>query len=233
MLERRPGKGWLALIGGGEFSFGETEEADAAWLDKAKDGAVGFVPAASGSAEYGEHLSTYLEETFGRTAETVPIYRARDAGRGRNLERLASSAAVYLGGGVSDHLLEALSGSLAEKALLDYFESDGVVVAIAAAAQACGAKVRSLLGREVLDGLGWLPGGFVETNFEPEHDRRLRKMMQLDEIQWGLALPAGSAVLFGPDGGITTIGESWVLHSAEGELQPLGEPVDLDSEKVN
>ncbi len=233
MLERRPGKGWLALIGGGEFSFGETEEADAAWLDKVRDGSVGFVPAASGSSEYGEHLSTYLEETFGRTVETVPIYRSRDASRGRNLERLASSAAIYLGGGVADHLLETLVGSPAEKALLDYFEADGVVVAIAAAAQACGAKVRTLLGREVIDGLGWLPGGVVEANFAPEHDRRLRKMLELPGIDWGLALPAGSAVIFGPDGSIATIGESWVLHETNGEMQPLGEPVDLDSEDVN
>ena len=35
--ERIDGSGWLVLIGGGEFSFEETEQADAAWLGKLSD----------------------------------------------------------------------------------------------------------------------------------------------------------------------------------------------------
>ena len=42
-------KGWLALLGGGEFTFGETEEADRAWLERCPAGPIGFLPAASGS----------------------------------------------------------------------------------------------------------------------------------------------------------------------------------------
>ena len=34
-LRRIQGDGWLVLIGGGEFSFGETLEVDRAWLAKA------------------------------------------------------------------------------------------------------------------------------------------------------------------------------------------------------
>ena len=33
-LARPPGGGWLALLGGGEFSFGETLDADQAWVEK-------------------------------------------------------------------------------------------------------------------------------------------------------------------------------------------------------
>ena len=29
---RIPGQGWLALLGGGEFSFGQTVDADFAWV---------------------------------------------------------------------------------------------------------------------------------------------------------------------------------------------------------
>ena len=36
-----PTPGWLALLGGGEFSFGETEDADQAWLDKVPPGPIG------------------------------------------------------------------------------------------------------------------------------------------------------------------------------------------------
>jgi hypothetical protein len=35
--------GWLALLGGGEFSFGETLAADRAWLAKAAPGPIGFL----------------------------------------------------------------------------------------------------------------------------------------------------------------------------------------------
>ncbi len=68
-LAGRPGAGWIALIGGGEFSFGETEIADGAWLDKTPPGSVGFLPAASGSTEYGTHFATYLRESAGRDVE--------------------------------------------------------------------------------------------------------------------------------------------------------------------
>ena len=136
-LRRPAGDGWLALIGGGEFSFGETLDADAAWVEKTPPGAIGFVPAASGSIDYGGHFAAYLDAEFGRAVETIPIYRDRDARRGRNAERIAAAAAVYLGGGVTDHLLEALggpAGSPAAAALAARLAGGGVVVAIAAAA---------------------------------------------------------------------------------------------------
>ncbi len=58
-------------------------------------------------------------------------------------------------------------------------------------------------------------------------------MLKLPEVRWGLALPAGSAVLFGPAGAVTTVGESWLIHSPESELEPFGEPDGLDSDEVN
>ena len=82
-LRRPAGGGWLVLVGGGEFSFGETLDADAAWLEvsgaggggrragggttgggttgEAAGGHVGFIPAASGSVDYGHHFADYLE----------------------------------------------------------------------------------------------------------------------------------------------------------------------------
>ena len=106
------------LLGGGEFSFGETEAADRAWLAKLPgDAKVGFLPAASGSKEYGGHFANYLHDGFGRAVETIPIYRARDARRGKNCERIADCGALYLGGGVADHLLDALAGTPAAEAL--------------------------------------------------------------------------------------------------------------------
>jgi len=222
---RLPGGGWIALIGGGEFTFEETLDADAAWLDKVPaelaGRPVGFVPAASGSTDYGEHFARYLGEVFEREVVTIPIYRPRDARRAKNLERIEESSAVYLGGGVADHLLDALSGSPAAEALAGRLAAGGVVAAIAAAAQALGAVARSIRPGQTIPGLGWLPAGAVEPNFDPGHDRRLRKLLQAPDARWGLGLATGSCLLLGPEGAIEAIGECWTLDGPEGELEKL------------
>lgn len=221
-LRRIPGDGWLCLLGGGEFSFGETLEADAAWLDKTAPGTVGFVPAASGSNEYGYHFAEYLSEDFDREVETIPIYRERDARRGKNLERLRTAAAVYLGGGVPDHLLDAVTDTPAVEVLTDVvIRQGGVVVAIAAAAQAVAQGVRSIFRGNVLPGFGWLPQGVVDPNFDPAHDRRLRELVSTLGLEWGLGIPAGAAVLLGPDEQVEIVGTAFLLEGEDGDLVPL------------
>lgn len=220
---RFAGDGWLALLGGGEFSFGETEDADRAWLAKTGEGTVGFVPAASGSIDYGEHFAEYLDEVFDREVETIPVYRPRDARRGRNRARVLESAAVYLGGGVADQLLEAVIHSSVAEALKELVEGGGIVAANAAAAQACGEWVRALRGESFLEGLRWLSGGVVETNFDPGHDRRLRQLLQRPGVRWGLGIPPGAAVLLGPAGAVEIVGTVFALRDADDDFEILGE----------
>jgi uncharacterized membrane protein len=90
----------LVLIGGGEFSFGETREIDEFLLRSmpADRRTVAFIPAASGSAEYAGHFGKYLEG-IDPTVETVnvPIYRGRDSRRQKNLTLLQSAGVIYLG----------------------------------------------------------------------------------------------------------------------------------------
>jgi cyanophycinase-like exopeptidase len=221
-LARQDGAGWLALLGGGEFTFDETLGADRAWLGKAAPGPIGFIPAASGSSDYGHHLATYFGETFDREVEVIPIYRPRDGRRGRNAERILACPAVYLGGGVTDHLLEALAGTPALAALETKLREGGVVVAIAAAAQCAGAFARSIRGGERIPGLGWLPNAVVEPNFDPGHDRRLRKLLTAPGVTGGLGIPAGSAVLLGPDGAVEVEGTAFRVSGAEGDLEVIG-----------
>lgn len=223
-VARIAGDGWLVLIGGGEFSFEETEAADGAWLGKLPvpaEAPVAFLPTASGSQDYANHFAVYLDEYFERACETVPVFRGRDVRRARNLERLAEAPAVYLGGGVVDQLLETVTGSPTEEALAARLRDGGVVVAIAAAAQACGTIARGLRGGRTLDGFGWLPGGVVETNFEPGHDRRLRRLLGHPKVSWGVGLPAGSALLLGPGGAVETVGPCYLAHDANGPLTRL------------
>ena len=229
MIERIPGRGWLALLGGGEFSFGETLLADRAWLAKCADGPVGFVPAASDSSDYGRHFAQYFADGFGREVETIPVYRSRDARRGKNSERIAACAAVYVGGGVTDHLLDALLDSPVLAALTARLRDGGMVVTIAASAQAAGAVTRSIFGARALAGLGWLPGGVVEPNFDPAHDRRLRRSLEIPGARWGLGIPAGSALLLGPEGAVECVGTAFALAGPDADFQVLQETVGADS----
>jgi len=224
MIERIAGQGWLALLGGGEFSFGETFDADEAWVAKTPPGPIGFIPAASGSNDYVRHFGEYVSEELGRELEVIPIYRSRDSRRGRNAERIAAVSAVYLGGGVADHLLDALAGSPAAEALTKKIQTGGMVVAIAAAAQAAGRIARSIAPGQTIPGLGWLPEGVVEPNFDPGHDRRLRKLLELPGIRWGLGIPPESAVLLGPDGVVEIVGSAFYVEGPAGEMEVLEEP---------
>jgi cyanophycinase-like exopeptidase len=223
-MGRIAGDGWLALLGGGEFSFGETFDADEVWAAKAAPGPVGFIPAASGSNDYARLFGDYLREELERELEIIPIYRSRDSRRGRNAERISAVPAVYLGGGVADHLLEALDGSPAVEALTAKLRTGGVVVAIAAAAQAAGRVVRSIAPGRVLPGFGWLPEGVVEPNFDPGHDRRLRKLLEQEGVRWGLGIPPESAVLLGPGGVVEVVGTAFYVEGSAGEMEVLEGP---------
>ncbi|MEO1086907.1 MAG: Type 1 glutamine amidotransferase-like domain-containing protein, partial [Acidobacteriota bacterium] len=226
-MRRLPGEGWLALIGGGEFSFEETEHADAAWLAKRpvdpdkgeadENDAVGFVPAASGSEDYANHFTIYFDEYFDRQVVTLPLYRGRDARRGKNVERIQAVGDLYLAAGVADHLLDALRDTPSLDAMLEKIRGGGTVAAIAAGAQALGVVVKSLFRGKLLDGFGWLPGGVVETNFEPKSasERRLRKLLEHPRVTWGLGIAASSVVLLGPDGEVEVFGQAWILTSAD------------------
>lgn len=218
-ISRIGNQGCLALIGGGEFSFGETLDADRAWLERLTPGPIGFLPTASGSTDYGTHFSQYLQESFEREVKVIPIYRSRDARRGKNLERIEQCSAVYVGGGIADELVDTLAESPALEAMAHLLATGRTVVAIAAAAQAFGVLTRSFRGQSDLPGFGWLPHGVIEPNFDPGHDRRLRRLMGGPAVRWGAGLPAGSALLMGPEKKNRFIGTAFVLRDADADFE--------------
>ncbi len=221
MIDRRPAGGWLVLLGGGEFSYGDTEEMDRLWLEKAPEGKVGFIPAASGSDEYGGHFAAYLSDFFGREAETIPLYRARDGRRGKNVERLKEAPILYLGGGVTDHLLDAVLSTPALEAMEGKLEEGGMIVAMAAAASAVGTIARSVFRSRPLEGLGWLSDTAVETNFSLDRDRRVRKLQATSEIRYAIGLSPESALFLGPQGAMEVLGEVYRAEGPEGDWVPF------------
>lgn len=203
----------LVLIGGGEFSFGETREIDAELLAKMPPDrrTIAFIPTASGSAEYAQHIGKYFRELdSGVDVVNVPIYRGRDSRRQKSLNTIMNAGMIYLGGGVTNSLLETIRESPVDLALRDAAAHGAVVAAIGAAASCFGTQTRDMRGGGALTGLGWLAGTAVETGFEPENDVTLRRLMSLPDVRLGLGIPARTAVVIGPGGAGTVIGEGQV-----------------------
>ncbi len=200
----------LVLIGGGEFSFGETREIDEYLLSQMPPDrrTVAFLPTASGSPEYALHLGRYFK-TLDPSIETVnvPIYRGRDSRRQKNLNMILSAGMVYLGGGVTNQLLATMHESAADIALRDAAVNGTVIAAIGAAASCFGRHARDMRGvMPAIDGLAWLPETVVETGFDPADDDMLRRLMSLPDVRLGIGIPTSTALAIGSDGTSQVIG---------------------------
>ena len=200
----------LALIGGGEFSFGETREIDELLLARmpADRRTIAFLPTASGSAEYAVHLGEYLRK-LDPSVEVinVPIYRGRDARRPKNLNAILGAGMVYLGGGVTNNLLATIRESPVDIAMRDAAEGGAVIAAIGAAASCFGIHARDMRGGTALPALGWLANTVVDTGFDPEDDVALRRLMSLPGVELGLGIPPKTALVIDGRGEGSIAGE--------------------------
>jgi len=204
----------LVLIGGGEFSFGETREIDQMLLSRMPSDkrTVAFLPTASGSAEYAGHFGTYLRGLDPAvTVMNVPLYRGRDNRRQKNLAAILNAGMVYLGGGVTNNLAPMLRESPAELAMRDAAANGVVIAAIGAAASCFGTSARDMRGNSsAIAALGWLANTVIDTTFDPKNDTALRRLMSLPDVKLGLGIPAKTALVIGRDGNTEIIGEGQV-----------------------
>lgn len=211
----------LVLIGGGEFSFGETREIDQYLLSQMPRDrrTVAFIPAASGSPEYAVHIGRYFKE-IDPSIETinVPIYRGRDSRRQKNVNMILSAGMVYLGGGVTNQLLATLHESAADLAMRDAASRGTVIAAIGAAASCFGVHVRDMRGVvPSIDGLGWLRDTVVETGFAADNDEPLRRLMSLPDVRLGIGIPSSTALAIDSEGATEVIGVGNVAAFRKGQ----------------
>ena len=207
----------LVLIGGGEFSFGETREIDEFLLAQLPRDrrTVAFLPTASGSPEYAQHLGKYFHE-IDPAVETIniPIYRGRDNRRQKNLNAILGAGMVYLGGGVTNNLLGTLRESAAEIALRDAAANGTVIAAIGAAASCFGTHARDMRGVTAsVDALGWLANTVVDAGFD---DTSLRRLLSLPDVRLGIGIPAKTALAIRRDGTTQVIGEGQIAAYRRG-----------------
>ncbi len=200
----------LVLIGGGEFSFGETREIDEMLIARMPPDrrTIAFIPAASGSAEYAQHIGKYFKQ-IDASVETVnvPIYRGRDSRRQKNVNMLLSAGMIYIGGGVTNQLLATMYESAADVALRDAAANGTVIAAIGAAASSFGIQARDMRNATpAIPGLGWLRGTVVETSFSTDSDEGLRRLMSLPDVHLGIGIPQRTALVIGPGGATEVVG---------------------------
>ncbi|HVR44968.1 MAG TPA: Type 1 glutamine amidotransferase-like domain-containing protein [Thermoanaerobaculia bacterium] len=209
-LPGKPSAGWLVLIGGGEFSFGETAEIDRFLLDHMPSGRrrIAFIPTASGSPDYARHLGSYFRQLDpSLEVVNVPVYRARDLRRARNLETIRSAGMVYVGGGVTNLIAETLRGTATEEAMREALESGAVVAGIGAGGASFGSfAIDAHRPGSAVRGFGWIPGAAVETAFDPERGDPLARLMSLTEVTLGLGIPVRTALAIAPDRSGTILG---------------------------
>ncbi len=200
----------LVLIGGGEFSFGETRAIDEYLLSHMPSDrrSIAFLPTASGSPEYAVHIGKYFHE-IDPSVETinVPVYRGRDNRRQKNLDLILSAGMIYLGGGVTNSLLATLRESAAEIAMRDAAQNGAVIAAIGAAASCFGTRVRDMSASGSLDGMGWLTRTAIDTAFDAADDATLRRLMSSADVDIGIGIPPGVALAVRGDGSTEIIGE--------------------------
>jgi cyanophycinase-like exopeptidase len=203
-IPRAVANGWIVLMGGGDFSFGQTREIDEFLISKLPQDRrrIAFLPTASGSQEYAGHLGNYFTG-LGSDIEliNIPVYRPRDARRGKNLDLIRSAPLIYLGGGVTNLFLETIGRSPAEAAMREAVHGGATLAAIGAAAASLGQFARDMRrSGAAIPGLAWLPGSVVEAGFDPSNDRELRRLMSIPQVRLGLGIPPQAALALGPDG---------------------------------
>jgi len=203
----------LALIGGGEFSFGETREIDAMLLARmpADRRTIAFLPTASGSSEYAGHIGAYFRELDpGVEVSNVPVYRGRDNRRLKNINAILGAGMIYLGGGVTNTLLSMIRETPVEIAMRDAADNGAVIAAIGAAASSFGIWARDMRGGSALPGLGWLAETVVDTAFDPQNDTTLRRLMSLPEVSLGIGIPPKTALFIDAQGKAVIAGEGQI-----------------------
>ena len=203
----------LVLIGGGEFSFGDTREIDEMLVARMPPDrrTIAFLPTASGSAEYAVHLGKYFQQIDASLqVVNVPVYRGRDVRRQKNLDALTGAGMVYLGGGVTNALLDPIRESATEMALREAAANGVIIAAIGAAAAAFGQYARDMRGGTALPGLRWLANTVVDTGFDSQSDTTLRRLMSLPEVELGIGIPAKTALVVSADGSGEIAGEGQI-----------------------
>jgi len=207
-LARRPGRGWLVLVGGASGHWTTTEAIDrAAIAAMRRDGPITFLPAAGCEPEYGTSFLAHYRRLGAPEGDVVEVRDAASARDPTHARRLAEASLVYIGGGDTRELLTIMAGSPALEALAQAHDAGAVIVGASAGAIALSAWGVPLDATvSALEGWRWLPDTIVSPHHEGERADRLRAAIDERPEHAGVGLPDDTALALGPEGEIETWG---------------------------
>jgi cyanophycinase len=195
-LARRPGRGWLVLVGGASGHWATTEAIDRAAIAAIRrDGPIAFLPSPGAEPAYG---ASFLEQ-YGRLG--APEGRIVDLRDASHVRALGEASLVYISGGDTRELLAIMAGSPALDALARAHDAGAVIVGASAGAIAMAAWGVPLDPTiEALEGWDWLPDAIVSPHHDVERASRLRTIIDRRPAHVGVGLPDDTALALGPDG---------------------------------
>lgn len=218
-LTRRPGLGWLVLIGGASGHWATTEAIDRAAIASMRlDAPIAFLPAAGCEPEYGTSFLAHYGRLGAPDGYVVPIDDGVSARDPSNVRLLAEAGLVYIGGGDTTRLLATITGSPALDVLAQAYDRGAVIAGASAGAialAAWGVTLDPSVG--VLQGWDWLPEAIVSPHHTPARAELLRAALDEHPQFLGIGVPEDVAFALGPEGEALTWGEGRVdvLHGAK------------------
>jgi cyanophycinase len=213
-IARRPGRGWLVLIGGTSDTWRATEPIDRAAIElMQRDAPIAFVPAANCPPEYGTSFLAMYGRLGAADGYVVPITGRASAHDAQNGDLLRNAGLIYFGGGETTALLESLTDTPALAAIAEAYERGAVVAGMSAGAIALAARGLSL-GAGVLQGWAWLPQLLVSVHHTPDREGLFESALRDHPDLLGLALPEDTALALGPDGEVEAWGDREITVKA-------------------
>ena len=202
-LQWRTGSGWLVLLGGGQWEDSEVihSQAISAILDESP---IAFLPAANPDPTYGEAFLSYYRELGAPPGYVVPVHDQQSARDPVNYRRLAQAGLIFIGGGDTARLIEAVEGTPVIEAIAEAFDSGAVIVGVSAGAMLLGKWGLSSDTGKILPGWGWVSDSIIVPHYTAERSPQVRDALRLYPETVALGLPDCVALALGPDGELET-----------------------------
>jgi cyanophycinase-like exopeptidase len=202
-LQWRTGSGWLVLLGGGQWEDSEIvhSQAISAILDESP---IAFVPAANPDPTYGEKFLSYYAELGAPPGYVVPVHDQQSARDPVNYRRLAQAGLIFIGGGDTARLVEAVEGTPVIEAIAEAFDSGAVIVGVSAGAMLLGKWGLSSDTGKILPGWGWVSDSIIVPHYAAERSLQVRDALRLYPETVALGIPDSVALALGPDGELET-----------------------------
>ncbi|GIU84474.1 MAG: hypothetical protein KatS3mg008_1249 [Acidimicrobiales bacterium] len=215
--------GWLALVGGEEWTDGCSFDRDL--LEAAEVRRVLVVPAAAAFENFRRLLERAERwfEALGAEMDVLEVFRREDAMDEKNAGKVSGAGLIYLCDGGSMHLRSVLKDSLVWKACLEAWRSGAVLAGSGAGADVLCDPMVDPRGGAFTVGLGLLHRLSVIPRFDSWSHEKIHRTVTLAPPDVVLAgIPNGTALIRRADG-------SWYASGVgEVELFRAGQPVGLE-----